>query len=58
MCNRINVLINVTIYRQNSKISEKSVLIAYKSKVNAFKKGKEMDVYINANEAEKIYIQN
>ncbi len=27
--------------------------IAYKSKINAFKKGKEMDVYINANNAEK-----
>ena len=32
--------------------------IAYNSKVNAFKKGKEMDVYISANEAEKnIYTQ-
>ena len=27
--------------------------IAYQSKVNAFKKGKEMDVYIKANDAEK-----
>ncbi len=32
--------------------------IAYNSKVNAFKKGKEMDVYIKANEAEReLYTQ-
>lgn len=32
--------------------------ISYESKVNAFKKGKEMDVYIKANEAEKeLYTQ-
>ncbi len=32
--------------------------IVYKSKVNAFKKGKEMDVYVKANEAEKeLYTQ-
>ena len=32
--------------------------IAYNSKVNTFKKSKEMDVYIKANEAEKsIYTQ-
>ena len=32
--------------------------ISYNSKVNAFKKGKEMDVYIKANEAEReLYTQ-
>lgn len=32
--------------------------IVYKSKVNAFKKGKEMDVYVKANDAEKeLYTQ-